>query len=59
MDRNDILRIRRNADLLARFTGCYTHAMVIGNRLPEHIASVAEAGGVHWLLPGVRVTRAT
>ena len=34
VDRNDILRIRRNADLLARFTGCHTHAMVIGNRLP-------------------------
>ena len=59
VDRNDILRIRRNADLLARFTGCNTHAMVIGNRLPEHIASVAEASGVHWLLPSVRVTRAT
>ena len=59
VDRNDILRIRRNADLLARFTGCHTHAMVIGNRLPEHIAAVAEASGVHWLLPGVRVTRAT
>ena len=59
VDRNDILRIRRNADLLARFTGCHTHAMVIGNRLPERIASVAEASGVHWLLPGVRVTRAT
>ena len=58
VDRNDILRIRRNADLLARFTGCNTHAMVIGNRLPEHIASVAEASGVHWLLPSVRVTRA-
>ena len=58
VDRNDILRIRRNADLLARFTGCHTHAMVIGNRLPERIASVAEASGVHWLLPGVRVTRA-
>ena len=59
VDRNDILRIKRNADLLARFTGCHTHAMVIGNRLPEHIASVAEGSGVHWLLPGVRVTRAT
>ena len=59
VDRNDILRIRRNADLLARFTGCHTHAMVIGNRLPERIASVAEASGVHWLLPSVRVTRAT
>ena len=59
VDRNDILRIRRNADLLARFTGCHTHAMVIGNRLPEHIAAVAEASGVHWLLPSVRVTRAT
>ena len=58
VDRNDILRIRRNADLLARFTGCHTHAMVIGNRLPERIASVAEASGVHWLLPSVRVTRA-
>ena len=59
VDRNDILRIRRNADLLARFTGCHTHAMVIGNRLPEHIGAVAEASGVHSLLPGVRVTRAT
>ena len=59
VDRNDILRIRRNADLLARFTGCMTHAMVIGNRLPEHIASVAEASGVHSLQPSVRVTRAT
>ena len=58
VDRNDILRIRRNADLLARFTGCHTHAMVIGNRLPERIASVAEGSGVHWLLPSVRVTRA-
>ena len=58
VDRNDNLRIRRNADLLARFTGCHTHAMVIGNRLPEHIAAVAEASGVHWLLPSVRVTRA-
>ena len=59
VDRNDILRIRRNADLLARFTGCMTHAMVIGNRLPEHIASLAEASGVHSLQPSVRVTRAT
>ena len=59
VDRNDIVRIRRNADLMARFTGCMTHAMVIGNRLPEHIASVAEASGVHSLQPSVRVTRAT
>ena len=59
VDRNDILRIRRNADLMARFTGCMTHAMVIGNRLPEHIASLAEASGVHSLQPSVRVTRAT
>ena len=58
VDRNDILRIRRNADLLARFTGCVTHAMVIGNRLSEHIAAAAEARGVHWLQPSVRVTRA-
>ena len=58
VDRNDILRIRRNADLMARFTGCMTHAMVIGNRLPEHIASLAEASGVHSLQPSVRVTRA-
>ena len=59
VDRNDILRIRRNADLMARFTGCMTHAMVIGNRLPEHIASLAEASGVHSLQPSVRVIRAT
>ena len=57
--RNDIRRIKRNADLMTLFTGCPALPMVIGNPLPEQMVRMAEAEGVHCLRAGVRITRAT
>lgn len=57
--RNDIRRIKRNADLMTLFTGCPALPMMIGNHLPEQIVRMAEAEGVHCLRAGVRITRAT
>ena len=59
VDRNDIRRIRRNAELMTLLTGCPAHPVVIGNLLPEPLIRMAEANGVHCLQAGVRVTRAT
>ena len=59
VDRHDITRIRRNADLMARLTNCRTHALVAGNRLPEHIRSEAAEAGVHTIPASTKVTRAT
>ena len=56
---DDITRIRRNADLMARFTGCRTHAMVAGNVIPERVRLAACEAGVHPFWVTDKVSRAT
>ena len=55
--RNDVNRIRRNAGHLSRLTGHETYPLIIGKLPPAHILQEAEAGGVHCLQPGEKVTR--
>ena len=57
--RDDITRIRRNAGLMERFTGCRTHAVVAGNVIPEHIRLAAGEAGVHAVVATTKATRAT
>ena len=55
--RNDVSRIRRNADHLAQLTGHETYALIVGKLPPENILREAEANGVRCLQPSERVVR--
>ena len=47
-DARDTARARRNAELLQRFTGCPSHAMVASVHNDQDIQAEIDGGGVHW-----------
>ena len=47
-DARDTARARRNAELLQRFTGCPSHAMVASVHNDQDIEAEIDGGGVHW-----------
>ena len=55
----DIRRLRRNADLFTRLTGCTTHAVAVGKLPPGRILASARGQNVHCLEPTAKVTRPT
>lgn len=55
----DIRRLRRNADLFTRLTGCTTHAVAVGKLPPDRILATALEQNVHSLKPTAKVTRPT
>ena len=59
ISQRDIRRVKRNAAHYQRITGCITHAVAIGDALPESILTEVAASQVHCLTPSRQLPHPT